>query len=69
MRCCHLFLDHTAVFVAQDENAAAFSYNVSKEEEKIGFPKTLQEVYDHIRRLIPYPVGYAYLDGKKMEIP
>lgn len=60
-------LDHTAVFVAQDEDAATFSYNVSKEEEKIDFSKTLQEVYDHIRGLIPYPVGYAYLDGKKMK--
>lgn len=60
-------LNGTAVFVEQNESEATFAWNVSKEEEKIDFTKNSMEIYNQIRGLIPVPVGYAYLDGKKMK--
>lgn len=60
-------LDGTACFKEQDEELASFAYTISKEEEYIDFSMPLQKVYDHIRGLIPFPVGYALLEGKKMK--
>lgn len=54
-----------AVFVEQDENLATFAYAITKEEEHIDFKRDVQEVYDHIRGLIPWPIGYAMIQGKK----
>lgn len=56
-----------AVFVEQDEAEASFAYNITKEEEKIDFHQPLDEVYNHIRGLIPFPVGYALVNGKKIK--
>ena len=60
-------LDDSAIFVEQCEEAATFAYTISKDEEYIDFSKPLQEVYDHIRSLIPFPVGYAVINGKKLK--
>lgn len=60
-------LDGSAVFQEQDEQAATFAYTISKEEEYIDFSMPLQKVYDHIRGLIPFPVGHALIEGKKMK--
>ncbi|MGN1343048.1 MAG: methionyl-tRNA formyltransferase, partial [Traorella sp.] len=46
---------------------ATFAWNVTKEEEKIDFSQGGMKVYNHIRGLIPSPVGYAYLDNKKIK--
>ncbi len=67
MECIPLILNGTAVFREQDEAAATFAYNISKEEEKITFTEDVQEVYNHIRGLIPAPIGYAILNQKKMK--
>ena len=56
-----------AVFKEQNEAEATFGYNISKEDEKIDFHRPLTEVYNHIRGLIPFPVGYAILNGKKIK--
>lgn len=60
-------LDNKAVFVPQDESQVSFAWNITKEEEKIDFSKGGRSVYDHIRGLIPSPVGYAYLENKKIK--
>lgn len=60
-------LNDTATFIPQDEKQATFAWNISKEEEKIDFTKDAMNIYNHIRGLIPVPVGYAYLDNKKMK--
>lgn len=54
-----------AVFVEQDEAAATFAYAITKGEEHIDFNRDVQEVYNHIRGLIPWPIGYAMIQGKK----
>ena len=60
-------LNGTATFIPQDESQATIAPNISKEEEKIDFTKDGMSIYNHIRGLIPAPVGYAYLDEKKMK--
>lgn len=54
-----------AKFVEQEEEKATFAYAICKEEEHIDFHRDVQEVYNHVRGLIPWPVGYALIKGKK----
>jgi len=52
----------------QDENEVTFAYNITKEEEHIDFNKSSREVFNQIRGLYPYPVGYASLDDNIIKI-
>ena len=61
-----LFADE-AKFIEQDESQATFAWNISKEEELIDFNRPAKAVYNHLRGLIPSPVGYALINGKKMK--
>ena len=61
-----LFADE-AIFIEQDESQATFAWNISKEEELIDFNRPAKAVYNHLRGLIPSPVGYALINGKKMK--
>lgn len=65
--CIPEIIEGTAVFKEQDEREATFAYTIQKEEEYIDFSKPVQKVYDHIRGLIPFPIGHAIIDGKKMK--
>jgi len=49
----------------QNENNVTFAWNIKKEEEYINFNRSTKDVYNHIRSLISWPVGYAIIDGKK----
>lgn len=60
-------IDGSAVFVEQEEEQASFAYTIQKEEEWIDFHRDVQEVYNHIRGLIPTPCGYGVMDGKKVK--
>ena len=63
-----LLVSGKAVFTPQNEEEATFAYNVSKEEEVIDPSKTQQEVYNHIRALISWPVGHIVVEEKKIKI-
>lgn len=63
-----LLLEEKAVFVKQDESKVTFAYNISKAEEEIDLDKSCKDVYNHIRGLIPWPVGYVYFYDKKLKI-
>ena len=54
--------------IKQDENEVTYAFNITREEEKIDFNKTTKEVYNKIRGLYPWPVGYTTLDNKKVKI-
>ena len=56
-----------AVFVEQQEEKATFAYTISKEEEFISFDRDISKVYDHIRGLIPFPVGHGIINNKKVK--
>lgn len=58
----------TAVFVEQDEDQATYSYNIQKEEELIDSNADVETVFNHIRALIPWPVGYIVIDDVKLKI-
>lgn len=60
-------LENKAEFKPQDESQVTYAWNISKEEEKISFHDSAMRIYNHIRGLIPAPVGYAYLEGKKIK--
>lgn len=60
-------IDGSAVFVEQEEALATFGYNIQKEEEKIDFTKDIDSIYNHMRGLIPFPIGYAYMHQKKVK--
>ena len=57
-----------AVFTSQEEEKATYAYNVSKDEEFVSFQRPYMEVYNHVRSLIPVPVGYAMLEGEKYKL-
>ncbi len=54
--------------IKQNEDEVTYAYNITREEEKIDFNKTTKEVFNQIRGLNPWPVGYAILDDKKVKI-
>lgn len=54
--------------VPQDESKVSFARNISKEQELIGFDEEYETTVNHIRGLISWPVGYTYLDGKKVKL-
>lgn len=54
--------------VKQDEEKATYAYNITNEEEKIDFNKKTINIYNQIRGLNPWPVGYALLENKKIKI-
>lgn len=62
-----VLLSGHAVWQAQDETQATFAYNITKEQEFISFNRPAAEVYNHIRGLIPWPVGYGVVAHKKIK--
>lgn len=54
--------------IKQNENEVTYAYNITREEEHILFNKSTRDVYNHIRGLYPWPVGYTILDDKKVKI-
>jgi len=62
-----VLLSGNAVWQVQDETQATFAYNISKEQEFISFNRPAEVVYNHIRGLIPWPVGYGIIADKKIK--
>ena len=58
----------TAKRTKQDESLVSFGYNITKEDEKINFSNTVNEVYNHIRGLNSTPGAHSYLNGKRIKI-
>ncbi|MGL5541438.1 MAG: methionyl-tRNA formyltransferase, partial [Erysipelotrichaceae bacterium] len=63
-----LLFEGKAEFIEQEEAEVTYAWNVSKEEEKIDLSKSVDEVYNQIRGLIPWPVGYVLIQGKKLKL-
>ena len=61
-------LEKTNDRVEQDETKATFAANIAREQEKIDFTRTQEEVYNHIRGLHPWPVAYTIHEGKTMKV-
>ncbi len=52
----------------QDEEKATFASNIKREQEKIDWNKSNQEVYNQIRGLHPWPVAFTTYQNKVMKI-
>lgn len=51
----------------QDSDKVTFAYTIKKEDELIDFNQDVEEVYNHMRGLIPWPVSYALLEGERVK--
>lgn len=54
--------------VKQNDDEATFASNIKREQEKIDWARTGEEIYNHIRGLHPWPVAYTTADGQIMKI-
>ena len=54
--------------IKQDEIDVTYAYNISKEDEVIDFNNKTIDIFNKIRGLNPFPVGYSYLDGKRVKL-
>lgn len=54
--------------IPQDNEKATFAYNIKREQEKIDWSKTGEEIYNHIRGLNPWPVAFTTLEGETLKI-
>ncbi|GMB08510.1 methionyl-tRNA formyltransferase [Thermolongibacillus altinsuensis] len=63
-----LLLSGNITPVKQDETKATFAYNIKREQEKIDWSKSGEEIYNHIRGMNPWPVAYTTLQGHVWKI-
>ncbi len=54
--------------IKQNEDEVTFGYNITKEEEKIDFNETCNNIHNRIRGLSSDPGAYAIINGKRMKI-
>jgi methionyl-tRNA formyltransferase len=52
----------------QNNEKATFAYNIKRDQEKIDWTKTGEEIYNHIRGLNPWPVAFTTLDGQTLKL-
>ena len=55
-------------FVEQDPEKVTLAYTIQRADEFISFQRPVDEVYNHIRGLIQWPVGYGILEGQNIKI-
>lgn len=53
--------------VAQNEEEVSFAPIIRRKHEKIKFEQDVEDVYNHIRALIPWPVSYGLLEGERVK--
>ena len=61
-------LNGSITYQKQDESKVTFGFNITKEQEKIDFSKSKEEIKNLVRGLNPTPGAYCILDGKRMKI-
>lgn len=54
--------------IKQKEDEVTFGYNITKEEEKIDFNNSVEEIHNRIRGLSSIPGAYAIINGKRMKV-
>ncbi len=52
----------------QKHEKATFAWNIKREQEKIDWAKTGEEIYNHIRGLNPWPVAFTTMEGQVLKI-
>jgi methionyl-tRNA formyltransferase len=54
--------------VPQNNDEATFAYNIKREQEKIDWSKSGEEIYNLVRGLNPWPVSFTMLDGQVVKV-
>ncbi|WP_033543694.1 methionyl-tRNA formyltransferase [Planococcus sp. CAU13] len=54
--------------IQQDESLVTFARNISREQERIDWNKSAEELYNQVRGLHPWPVAYTSFKGDNMKI-
>jgi len=52
----------------QKDEEATFAYNIKREQEKIDWTRSGEDIYNHIRGLHPWPVSYTIFEGNVLKI-
>ncbi|NHC39571.1 methionyl-tRNA formyltransferase [Bacillus sp. MM2020_1] len=63
-----LLLDGRLTPKPQNNEEATFAANIKREQEKIIWTRTGEEIYNHIRGLNPWPVAFTTLNGQVIKI-
>ena len=61
-------IDGTATYKKQNEEEVTYGYNITKEQEKIDWSKSKEDIHNLIRGLSPIPGAYCYLDNQRLKI-
>lgn len=61
------FLEGSLESVQQNPDEVTYAFTIKREDEYIRFDRESLDVYNHIRGLIPWPVGYGILHGKRVK--
>ena len=61
-------LDGTNESIKQDESLVTYAYNIDREEEKIDFNKTPEEINNLVRGLSPMIGAYFMMDNERMKV-
>jgi methionyl-tRNA formyltransferase len=54
--------------IKQNDDEATFAYNIKREQERINWSLSGEDIYNHIRGLHPWPVAYTTFLGQVMKI-
>lgn len=54
--------------IPQDDAKATFASNIKREQEKIDWSASGEEIYNKVRGLNPWPVAYTTLDDKVLKV-
>lgn len=54
--------------IPQNNEEATFAYNIKREQEKIEWTMSGEDIYNHIRGLNPWPVAFTLLDGQVLKV-
>ncbi|WP_017186424.1 methionyl-tRNA formyltransferase [Alkalibacillus haloalkaliphilus] len=52
----------------QNHDEATFAYNIKREQERIDWNKSQQDIYNHIRGLHPWPVAFTTYQGQTVKL-
>ncbi|MBT2725970.1 methionyl-tRNA formyltransferase [Bacillus sp. ISL-75] len=52
----------------QNNEEATFAANIKRDQEKINWTKTGEEIFNHIRALNPWPVAFTTVNGQVLKI-
>lgn len=54
--------------IPQNNEEATFAWNIKRDQEKIDWTKSGEEIYNHIRGLNPWPGAFTSLDGSVLKV-